>query len=353
MIRFLIVVSFGLLGFFNLGAEAFLSKRSKVVVDNRILACVRDQTITVVDVMKKLDMIFYQQYPQYRGIPEARYVFYAANWRKALDELVDRRLALLLADEKQFRLTNGDIREELEEIYGPNVLMSLYDEGISLQDAHEMMREDILFRRVVHYFVQLPIYAAITPNIIKEAYDKKLESFKQQKGWLWRSVTIKSKAGSCSKETAENIWKDLHSGAVQLKDLVAKPPEGLEISVSQQFKSLHHDVSPAVSSILNSLPLASYSQPLPAQKNEGSASWRIYIVDEQFAPKIPEFYEIETSLKHEIATPEISIKSDEFFQDLRKRYHAKYVLSEEQLRSLQPFALKNKDNGDNATVPAK
>jgi hypothetical protein len=336
-----------------LSAEALSSKRSKVVVDNRVLACVRDQTITVVDVMKKLDMIFYQQYPQYRGIPEARYEFYAANWRKALDELVDRRLALLLAEEKQFRLTNGDIREELEEIYGPNVLMSLYGEGISIQDAHEMMREDILFRRVVSFFVQMPIYAEITPNIVKEAYDKKLETFKQQKGWLWRSVTIKSKTGSCSKQEADTIWRDLHSRATKLRDLVAKPPEGLEIVVSQQFKSLYHDVSEAVSSVLNSLPIGSFSQPVAAQKNESSGTWRLYIVDEHFAPKTPEFCEIENALKQEIATPQISIKSEEFFQDLRKRYHAKYVLSEDQLLSLQPFSLKHKDNGDDATVSAK
>jgi len=67
-------------------------RRSAVVVDNRVLATVRDQIITVVDVTKKMDMIFCQQFPQYKGMPEARYEFYRVNWRRIFQELVDRQL---------------------------------------------------------------------------------------------------------------------------------------------------------------------------------------------------------------------------------------------------------------------
>jgi hypothetical protein len=334
-------------------AEMGVTRRAKVLVENRVLACVRDQTITVMDVMKKLDMIFYQQYPQYRGIPEARYEFYSANWRKALDELVDRRLALLYSEEKQLHLTNGDIRQELEDIYGPNVLMSLYEEGLSLQESYEMMREDIQFRRVVFFFVQSPIQTSLTPHIVHEAYNRKVAELQRQKGWLWRSITLKGKTAPLEKAKALEIHKDLAEKKISLKAFMEHIPEDLDVVVSQQFRSFQHEVAPSVASLLQELPLHSYSSPIPVTKGESVEGWRIYIVDEYFLPKIPLFYEIEGEIKNDLASPEIHRKTDEFFQGLRKQYHAKYLLSEKEMLALEPFMLKQKELVAHASLPTQ
>ena len=183
------------------------SRSSSIIVENRVLATVRDQVITVVDVMKKLDMIFCQQFPQYRGMPEARYEFYKANWRKVFEELVDRQLIISMAEEKQFTVTNGDIREELEDAFGPNVMMSLYEEGLSMHEVHEMMKADILLRRIISFYVHSPVISSITPEVLRAAYVKKLEELKGAEGWVWRSVTVKSKGKDCPKTEADAIWK--------------------------------------------------------------------------------------------------------------------------------------------------
>ena len=54
-----------------LGAE----QPAHVIVHNRILAKVNGKAISVVDIMKKMDILFYREYPQYTSSSQARFQF--------------------------------------------------------------------------------------------------------------------------------------------------------------------------------------------------------------------------------------------------------------------------------------
>lgn len=318
--------------------EAPATKQSSIVVENRVLATVRDQIITVVDVSKKMDMIFCQQFPQYRGMPEARYEFYRTNWRRIFQELVDRQLILTMAEEKQFSVTNGDIRQELEEMFGPNVMMSLYDEGLSMHDVHEMMRADILLRRAITFYVHSPIIAAVTPAVLKAAYRKRVEELKTRTGWVWRSVSIKSKAGDCPKEIAQKVWGELQKGGKTVEQIGSELGKEVEISLSQTFRSERSDVAPTVQAVLEQLSLRSYSEPQSfTSRSDPRQGWRCYIIDEEFKPEIPSFVELEPQLRQEIASPVIAKRTDEFFEDLRREYHVKHLMTSQELMAFEPF----------------
>jgi hypothetical protein len=317
--------------------------RSAIVVENRVLATVRDEVITVVDVVKKLDMVFHQQFPEYRQMPEARYEFYRAHWRKVLEELVNRQLIVSFAEEKQFGVTNGDVREELEEMFGPNVMMSLYEEGLSIHEVHEMMKADILLRRALSFYVQSPVIASITPELLREAYRARLEELRQKKGWLWRAVTIKSKKGDCPKDVADTVWKRLERNHQKVEEIVSSLPEGIEVTVSQPFRSDHNDVSPAVCEILEKLPLRSYSEPcVSSGRSDPRQTWRCYIVDEHVEQKVPTLFELEPLLRQELAGPEIAKRTIAFFDDLRKQYHVKHLFSSDELMAFEPFVLQQR-----------
>ena len=319
------------------------SRRSAVVVENRVLATVRDQIITVVDVTKKMDMIFCQQFAQYKGIPEARYEFYRANWKKIFEELVDRQLILSMAEEKQFGVTNGDIREELEEIFGPNAMMNLYDEGLSLHDVEEMMKADILLRRALSFYVHSPVLAAVTPSVLRAAYRKRVEEMRKKYGWVWRSVTVKAKSGDCKKEVADRMWKGLQKDHRTIEQIRAELGEGYEVVVSQPFRSEQSEVAQNVQVILEPLQTQTFSEPQPfTSRSDPRQGWRCYIVDERFFVKVPSFEELESTLRQEIASPVIAKRTVEFFEDLRKQYGVKHLLSSEELQALEPFQLKEK-----------
>lgn len=319
------------------------SRKSAVVVENKVLATVRDQVITVVDVMKKLDMVFCQQFPQYRAVPEARYEFYRSNWRRVFEELVDRQLVLLLAEEKQFGVTNGDIREELEEVFGPNVMMNLYEEGLSMHEVHEMMKADILSRRIISFYVHAPVLNYITPEVLRAAYLKKIEQLQGKQGWIWRTATVKAKGKDCPKEVADLAWKLLETDHLSTDLVASKLPEGIELVVSQPFRSEQKEVAPAIQQVLEQLPLHSFSAPISfTNRSDPHQSWRCYIVDDRVESKVPSFPELEPALRDEIASPEITKRTIDFFADLRKQYHVKTVLSSEQLLAFEPFQLKQK-----------
>jgi hypothetical protein len=342
MVRLIVFIA-SLICSLSVFGDVSSTPRSSIVVENRVLATVRDQVITVIDVMKKLDLIFYQQFPQYRGMPEARYEFYRSNWRKVFEELVDRQLIHSLAEEKQFTVTNGDIREELEEAFGPNVMMNLYEEGLSMHEVHEMMKADILLRRIISFYVHTPVMSLITPEVLRAAYQTKIEELKGRKGFIWRSVTIRAKGKDCPKEEANKIWKLLEKDRQSIESIESTRPEGIECTVSQPFKSEQREVSPVVLKTLEKLPLHSFSEPVAVTcRSDPHQSWKCYIVDECFDQQPPTFLELEATLRQELATPEVAKRTIAFFDDLRNQYHVKHIFSSEELLAFEPFQLKQK-----------
>ena len=319
------------------------NRRPSIVVENKVLATVRDQIITVLDVTKKMDMIFYQQFPQYRGLPEARYEFYHANWRRIFQELVDRQLILSMAEEKHFDVTNGDIREEMEDSFGPNAMMNLYEEGLSIHDVEEMMKADILLRRALSFYVHSPVIAAVTPSVLRVSYKKHIEGLKEKYGWVWRSVTVKSKSGDCPKEAATRVWERLQKNHGAIEQVSAELGEDYEVTASTPFRSERSEVAPSVQTVLEQLPPQTFSEPQPfTSRSDQRQGWRCYIVDEKVSAAIPPFEEIEPVLRQQIADPVIIRRTIEFFEDLRKQYGVKQLLSSEELLAFEPFQLKEK-----------
>ena len=323
--------------------EAPASRRSAIVVENRVLATVRDQIVTVVDVAKKMDMIFYQQFPQYRGVPEARYEFYRANWRKIFEELVDRQLILSMSEEKQFGVTNGDIREELEEVFGPNAMMNLYEEGMSLHEVEEMMKADILLRRALSFYVHGPVLAAVTPSVLRAAYRKHVDGLKKRYGWVWRTVTVRAKSGDCEKKIADQVWTRLQKDHRTVEQIGTELGDKYEVTASKAFRSEQSEVSQNVQAILEPLQPKTYSEPQPfTSRSDPRQGWRCYIVDERFFVPVPSFESIESELRQQVSSPVIAKRTVEFFADLRKQYGVQHLISSEDLQSMEPFQLKEK-----------
>jgi len=334
MFRYLLVF---LIGMTFLRAEETSGKT--IAVDNRVLAAVRGQVITVVDVMKKLDMLFYQQFPQYRGSTEAKFEFYKSNWKRVFEDLVDRQLVLAWAEERKYHVSNGELREELEQMFGPNVMMNLYEAGLSVYEVQEMMRADLLMRRIVGYCVRMPVMASITPEVIRVEYERQLEEAKKRTVWVWKSVTIRSKEGDCPKAVAEKIASQL---ATVLPEKV-QAPEGVEVVSSQTFHSKNQELSDSLQESFQHLSIGQYSEPVEFIGRSSSAkSWRCYCVEQKDHEMLPSLSELEGVLREHIAAPEVEEKSREFFADLRRQYHVQQVLSSDTLVAFEPFALHQK-----------
>jgi len=334
MVRCLFVL---LMGITFLHAEGPSLSSKAISIENRVLATVRGQVITVVDVMKKLDMLFYQQFPQYRGSTEAKFEFYKSNWRKVFEDLVNRQLVLAWAEERQLQVSNGELREELEQMFGPNVMMNLYEAGLSVYEVQEMMRADILMRRIIGFCVRMPVMAAITPEVVQAEYERQCFEAKKRTIWTWKSVTIRSKESDCPKQVAEQIAEQL----VELSPDQIQLPEEVEILSSQTFHSKNGELSTSLQELFQALPEGRYSEPVEfVGRSSPTKSWRCYLVEKKEHETLPPFSELEEVLREHLAAPEMEEKSFEFFANLRKQYHVQQFLSSDKLVAFEPFVLQ-------------
>src|SRR5262245_20569039 len=105
-----------------------------LLVKNRVLMKLNGKSITVMDVVRKMDLLFYRQFPDLAASSVARYQFYMAGWRTILEAVIDDQLILADAEEKKVEVTDGEVREELEQLFGPDTVLNLDKLGMSLDE---------------------------------------------------------------------------------------------------------------------------------------------------------------------------------------------------------------------------
>src|SRR5205085_3839907 len=93
----------------------------RIIVNNRILAKVNGKALSVYDIMKKMDLLFYRAFPEYTSSTVARFQFYEMNWQAVLRDLIDKELIIADADENKVEVSSGDVRQEMETLFGPNI----------------------------------------------------------------------------------------------------------------------------------------------------------------------------------------------------------------------------------------
>src|SRR3989344_4181227 len=86
------------------------SAEGKIAIHNTILAKAQGTTISVLDVKKKLDLLFHKNYPHLAQSNQARCQFYEASWRHVLMEMVDHQLILADAAARDVKVTDGEVR---------------------------------------------------------------------------------------------------------------------------------------------------------------------------------------------------------------------------------------------------
>ncbi|MCE5295172.1 MAG: peptidylprolyl isomerase [Chlamydiales bacterium] len=329
-------------------ADSPQEPRKRIVVNNRVLASVNGNVISVIDVKKKMDMLLYQHYPQYMDVPEARFEFYNSHWREVLNDLIDRDLMMADSEEKGFPISSGDVREELEDIFGPDVMLNLDSAGLTLDEAWKLVKADITIRRMLYYQVRMRITPQITPNEIRKAYDEKVKTIGQQKECVWRCVTLKSDDVKVSTAYAEKILALLEQDKIALDKLQAVlDKKGLtnpdvQMLISQPFRQKQGELSSTLQDLLLSMKEGTYSKPLlQSSRSEAAPVVRIYYVQELKNEAIPSLAELEPTLREEITQEMTAKKTAIYLDDLRRHFH----LSKEQIEkelpvNFQPFVLK-------------
>lgn len=324
------------------------NRHGKILVHDRILATVAGKPISVIDLQKKLDMTFYKQYPQYADSIEARQMFYSNAWRHALQDSIDRELIVADAADVKLEVSNGDIRQEMDSNFGPNIMATLDQMGMTYEEAWELTRADILFRRMMIGRVNMRAMTRVSPAEIRKAYDEHIKTLEVGDEWQYQVLSLRGKDPTTLMTTATMIREKLVKGECPMANVPEilqgqnLLPEGTTLKVSETFHHTHKTVSPAYKDILATMAAGTYSEPIAQNSRDGTAVCRIFFLENKTTPTTPSIQELETMLRNKLMDKAVANETTKYLEHLRSRFKATNDVIEEMIpENFQPFTLIN------------
>jgi len=319
-----------------------MDNASHIFINNRVLAKANGKAISVYDVMKKMDMLFYKQYPQYTGSVMARFQFYQINWKQVLQELIDKELIIADAEEMKLPVTNGDVRQEMETLFGPNIIFNLDKVGLTFDEAWQMVKDDLIIRRMVYIKANAKAIKRITPLEVKKAYEQFAEKNRQPEKWSYQVVSIRDEDNGA--EAAKTAHRLLVEEKVPMDSLVEKLKEDpqfvkTKITASELFQHGISDLSPLYKEELSKLVSETFSEPI-AQKSRKDSSivYRIFYLKDRTEAGSTPFKDMENQLRTELLNAATSKETVAYLKRLREHYHvqADELIADE----IEPFILR-------------
>jgi hypothetical protein len=318
-----------------------------IVVNNRILAKVNGKAISVMDVMKKMDMLFYRQFPEYTSSVQARYQFYQVNWKRMFQDLIDKELVIADAEEHKLPVSGGDVRQEMESMFGPNIITNLDKVDLTYDEASKMVLDDITIRRMMFIRVNTKAINKITPQIVRQAYEDYAKENVRPAEWTYYVISIRDSDPTQSAEVANKVHELLQEkiSPTEISEKM-KPITLLKKTTVNVSEELHHnekDLNEAYKEILVKLTSGSFSQPI-AQKSrndKGSTVFRLFYLKEYKVGGAVPFNEVASELKDKLIDLEIDKESELYLKKLRQHFDVQDSYIQEMIANdFQPFSLK-------------
>lgn len=325
-----------------------LEEKRTIGVNNRILAKIHGKVISVLDVQKKLDVLFYRRFPEYASAPSMRYQFYMINWRPILNDLIDKELILADATESKIEITKGDVRQEMETLFGPNIIVNLDKVGLSFEEAREMIEGDLIIRRMMMLRVNVKAHSSVGPGDIRKAYLKYIETHNKPTEWVYQVITVRHPNPEKGLASA-NILRNVLAGKQTTIDELASNYQLIEaidpetkVTFSEEFKQTEKEISDAYKEILAGMTSDSYSQPIEQQSRaKNSTVHRIFYVKVLIPGGTIPLAEVETELHGQLLSEAIAKENEVYLNRLRKQAGlTKEKLAQMVPTDFEPFILK-------------
>jgi hypothetical protein len=322
----------------NLSTPLLSPENHKIAFQNGIVAKVHGKTISMMDVKKKLDFFFHKNYPHLINSSAAHYQFYEQSWRAVLTEMIDHELILADSELKEVKITDGEVREQLELRFGPNTLATLDKVGLSQEEALKMIRDEMIVQRMNWWFVQSKATQKVTPEELRQAYRAYLEENPPHHDWKYRVVSIRG-------ADALKIGQKVHAlmlGKNTSPDLIAAELKALEtengaIQVSNELLVSDKDLSKAHKSALSPLSPGQLSDLISTPDN-AKVCRIFYCLDSTYHPAAS-FDQMQATLRDQLTQNAVLEESANYLGKLRKRYDASALL-ESLPENLHPFTLE-------------
>lgn len=299
--------------------------KTKIAVNNIPLAKINGKVISLGDVVKELDLRLYSHNPDAYNDVNHRFSYYRETWKRQLDELISLELLKKEAEEKKVKISDSDIRKELIDKYGSDLITKLSQANLTYEDAKESVRNDILAQQMNWFGFINKVFYKVGPQTLKTAYDEHLANNPATQLWKYQFLTIRHK----NKDKAAEIGFKLKaldpknfSNLQALKEALVSlfsADEEFRISITDDFNVEDKSIAESHKTILATLPIETISEPVFQQTNNEFVIRLFHLKD--FIKSEPEpFHQMSDRLKGELVSRMAEKERLTYFQRLKEKY---------------------------------
>lgn len=319
-------------------------EEASIVVNNRILAKVNDKTISVLDVMKKMDVFLSRNYPQVLEDTPSRFKFYISNWRALLDQMIDQELILADSNEKEIKASDTEIREQMMERFGPNIMSSLDKIGMNYEEARNMISSELIVQKMTWYRVNNKALQKVNSQDVKTAYLEYCAQNPPLEEWTYQVLSIRAdtveKSASIANQ-AYNLLKLKEATFNSIAEMLISENPNVSVSVSQDYAMTNKNISPAHKEVVAVLSPTSISNPVAqVSRVDGGTVYRIFLLKDYTFTPVPSFYQIADQLQQQLIQQSVAKETAHYIEKIRNHFGFDPEAVEKMIPSdFEPFAL--------------
>ncbi|MBS0627946.1 MAG: SurA N-terminal domain-containing protein, partial [Verrucomicrobia bacterium] len=293
----------------------FPEEQKHLIIQNRILAKVGDTTISVLDVVKKMEVFLNKYYPQYANSLPAKYQYFSTQWKDILLQMIDHELMLLDADKMELKITDSEVRETLFEKFGPNVMQTLDKIGLTYEEAKAMIHSELVVQKMTWFKVHAKALSAINTQDVKLAYANYCEKNPPKEEWEYQTLSIRAQNEEIAHQIAQRAFELCKTSPSNIEKVIEElqQPVGqnseeapsFHITLSDTIKTETKNLSLAYKSILSRLPIQAISEPIKqANKTDQNSLYRIFYLKNHNKTTLPSLRSLYDNLQNQLIQEE-------------------------------------------------
>lgn len=355
MKKHILFLSFSFLllsSFFHAEQNDFLQDKSQqLVIQNRILAKVNNKTLSVLDVVKKMEVLFSRHYPQYANSLPAKYQYFSSQWKEILLQMIDHELILSDAEKLDLKITDSEVREMLYEKFGPNLMGSLDTLGLSYEEARAMIYSEIVVQKMTWFKVHSKALNSVNVQDIKRAYAAYCEKNPIKETLEYQVLSVKAPSEEIAQQIAQKACElckhspsELATISEKLKETVLpdSPEKDFSITLSEDLKLDTKSISTAHKDVLFKLAKNSISAPIKQlSRTDQSSVFRVFYLKNRTKTAQPTLRSMHENIQNQLVQEAAEKESKLYITKLRQKYGFDTKMLEDTIPSdFQPFSLK-------------
>jgi hypothetical protein len=321
----------------------------KLVIQNRILTKINDKTISVLDVVKKMEVFLNKYYPQYAGSSAAKFQYFSSQWREVFLQMIDHELILADAAKLDLKITDSEVREAIHEKFGPNIMGSLDAIGLSYEEAKEMVHSELIVQKMTWFKIHAKALNKVNVQDIKAAYAAYCDKNPAKEILEYQVLSVKAQNEELAHQIAEKAFElcaNSPNKIAEIKErLAADLPENspeVNITLSEDFKLDAKSISSNHKETLFKLAKDSISHPVKQiSRADQSSVFRIFHLKNRTKTALPSLRSMYEKLQNQLVQEAAAEESKSYIAKLRERYGFDAKALEDSIPSgFQPFSLQ-------------